>query len=222
MKQTMLLFSIIYFIISCNNTEQKHQHQAVANMAAIKTNSESQINCNHPDAPGSCMFMNMPTNLGHRINISINDEKQNLIITGKVLSVETKKPYSGIYIYAYHTDENGLYSKNGSEVGVQKIHGQYHGWCVTDEEGNYEIHTIKPGAYPSRNTPAHIHAWVKIDDDLIFYINDFVFADDPLVSSSYLSNMENKNNPKELDNGVVELSLSGGKYIGRRDILLVE
>lgn len=222
MKQTALLFIVFYFIISCNFTEPKNQKQTVAKNATAKTNFAPQINCNHPDAPGSCMFVNMPTDLDHRINISTNDEKQNLIITGKVLNAKTKKPYSGVYLYAYHTDENGFYSKNGSEEGVQKIHGKYHGWCVTDEEGNYEIHTIKPGAYPSRNTPAHIHAWVKIDAGHIFYINDFVFADDPLVNSAYLANMENKNNPKELDNGIVELSLEEGKNIGKRDIILVD
>jgi protocatechuate 3,4-dioxygenase beta subunit len=222
MNQTTLLLSVFYLIISCNYTDQKKQKQTVANNAVNKTSSENQVNCNHPDAIGICMFMNMPTSLDHRINIPIYDEKQNLIIAGKVINAETKKPYSGIYMYAYHTDANGLYSKNGKEEGIQKVHGKYHGWCMTDEEGNYEIHSIKPGAYPSRNTPAHIHAWLKIDDDLIFYINDFVFADDPLVNSAYLANMKNKNNPKELDNGVVELSLSEGKYFGRRDIIIVE
>ena len=222
MKQKIILALFSFLIFSCKSQEQKQADPANEEHAAPKTTQPQRVNCNDPDAPGICMFMYTPNIEGHQINIAVSGEEQNLTITGKVLNAKTRKPYSGIYLYAYHTDDKGEYSKSGQESGVRKIHGKHHGWCLTDEEGNYEIHTRRPGAYPSRDTPAHIHTWVKIDDDHIFYINDFVFSDDPLLKDGYAASLENKNNPKELDNGIIELIEQDGKFVGKRDILIVE
>ena len=47
-------------------------------------------------------------------------------------------------------------------------------------EGHYEFRTIKPGAYPGRKTPAHIHIrTISMDYD---WIDEFQFAGDPLLT----------------------------------------
>ena len=223
MKKIILLLGMFAICFSCNSQEQKTERQpAPEPQAEVKTKPPIRVNCNDPDAPGICMFMYMPQPKNHIMDIKVPEEEQNLTITGKVLNAKTNEPYAGILLYAYHTDEKGIYSKSGRESGVRKIHGLHHGWCKTDAEGNYEICTRKPGTYPSRDTPAHIHLWVKLNEDNIFYTNDFVFDGDPLIDDNYLKNLDNKNNPKKKDDGIVELKKEDGKYIGERDILIVE
>ena len=78
-----------------------------------------------------------------------------LVVSGRVFGPDRKTPVAGAMIYVYHTDARGYYRLDGS-FSNPRLHG-----CVkTDAEGHYEIRTIKPGAYPGRSIPAHIH--VKI------------------------------------------------------------
>ncbi len=40
---------------------------------------------------------------------------------------------------------------------------------------------LKPAAYPGRTDPAHIHITIKEPDKSEYYIDDFLFDDDPLL-----------------------------------------
>jgi protocatechuate 3,4-dioxygenase beta subunit len=121
-------------------------------------------------------------------------------------------------MYVYHTDYEGYYSKNGNEEGVQKWHGKLHGWCRTSQNGNYRIETIRPAPYPSLTMPAHIHPVIKLPNDKLFYINDFVFEDDSLVNDAYLKSLSYSGG-----NGVVILTKDEkGTWIGKRNIILAD
>lgn len=59
------------------------------------------------------------------------------------------------------------------------------GRCVTDENGNYQFTTIKPGAYPWRNhpnawRPAHIHFSLLGPSFLTRLVTQMYFPGDPL------------------------------------------
>jgi protocatechuate 3,4-dioxygenase beta subunit len=130
--------------------------------------------------------------------------------------MENNAPYPGIIIYAYHTDNKGYYSKRGNETGVQKWHGHLYGYCKTDPDGRYEIHTIKPARYPSNDFPAHIHWYIKEPDGKMEYLNDFVFSDDSLVTQKYIASLADRG-----DNGIIELEKnSNGIYEGERITIL--
>ncbi len=119
-------------------------------------------------------------------------------------------------IYAYHTDATGRYMKTGDEKGVQRWHGHLYGWCRTDSGGRYSIRSIRPAPYPDGSMPAHIHAAIREEGKPPYYINDFVFADDPLVNAAYLKSLINPGG-----SGVVPLArLTDGTWLGKRDILL--
>jgi len=74
-----------------------------------------------------------------------------LIVKGQVFDPSGTRPVAGVIVYAYHTDARGHYNKLGIREPRLK------GWVQTDAQGKFELHTIRPGAYPGRTDPAHIH-----------------------------------------------------------------
>jgi protocatechuate 3,4-dioxygenase beta subunit len=174
--------------------------------------------CDDPDAGIGCWFVHMPSQLAHVMAIAdCSEPGQRLILSGTIYRADGRTPYSGVVLYAYHTDKTGHYSKRGDERGVHRWHGHLHGWCRTDDEGRYEIHTIRPARYPSNRIPAHIHVAVREPDGSEpYYINDFVFADDDLVDKGYLEGLRDAGGT-----GVVTLRADEtGTLRGSRDIRL--
>jgi protocatechuate 3,4-dioxygenase beta subunit len=207
----LLILSTNIFLASCGFINDK------------ETTSKAIDDCDDPDADINCCFVSMPSHISKVMTIaSDNEEGARIIIKGKMLNADSNEPYRNAVVYAYHTDNNGYYSKSGNETGVQKWHGHLHGWCRTDSAGEFEIHTIKPSPYPDNTIPAHIHSAVKLTNNTAFYINDFVFSDDRLVGESYLKSLRNKNNPPELDNGVITLKKENGTLTAERKILIRE
>jgi len=81
-----------------------------------------------------------------------SDKDEPLIISGAVFQADGKTPAPNVLIYFYHTDSDGYYGREG-----EVRHGHFRGWLLTDEQGRYEISTIKPAPYPNRAEAAHIH-----------------------------------------------------------------
>lgn len=208
------IFVIVMFLSSCGKSEQKQ----IQNSSDKTISNNAKDTCDSPDADIDCSFRDMPSDLTNIMTISGPGEPgEKLIITGNIFHSDSITPYKDVIIYAYHTDSTGHYSKKGDETGVRKWQGLLYGWCVTDSNGYYEIHTIKPGRYPSNDFPAHIHPVIKIPGEAKpFYINDFVFKDDSLVNEKYISSLQYPGGT-----GVVELKRSAdGILLGQRNIIL--
>jgi protocatechuate 3,4-dioxygenase beta subunit len=161
----------------------------------------------------------MPATLTSTMNIDIQKETADkLVISGTIFKADGKTPFPNIILYAYHTDSKGYYSKNGNETGVQIWHGRSHGWCKTDKNGYYEIHTIRPARYPDNSMPAHIHAAIKKGNGQMYWITDYVFRDDNLVNEKYLSSLSNVGGT-----GVVDINKNDENiWTGKRDIVLTQ
>lgn len=124
-----------------------------------------------------------PPNLTHVMTIAGDDEPgERIILRGRVFQTDGVTPAPGVVIYAYHTDETGVYRREGGETGNARRHGVLRGWLRTDSEGRYEIRTIKPAPYPSRNGPAHVHLTLQPPNGEEFWIDSTVFAGDPLIT----------------------------------------
>lgn len=129
-----------------------------------------------------CCFLNAPKHPSSIIAIAGNDEPgERLIVNGRVVLADGKTPATGVTLYAYHTNRSGIYPKRGNEKGIHVWHGYLHGWGRTGKDGVFEIRTIRPAQYPTNDTPAHIHIVVKEPSGRIYYTDDIMFADDPLV-----------------------------------------
>ena len=173
--------------------------------------------CDNPDAKINCCFVNMPSKLTNVMTIAgQNEPGDKLIITGTLFKSDGVTPYPNVILYAYHTDNSGYYSKKGNEKGFQKWHGHLHGWCKSDNDGKYELRTIRPARYPDNSMPAHIHAAFKSPGGQMDYINDFVFKDDSLVNEKYLSSLFNIGGT-----GVVDIQKTAKNiWAGKRDLIL--
>lgn len=143
-------------------------------------------------------------------------------ISGTVYEPDGKTPARNVLMYFYHTNAQGRYAKVGTESRTSHAwwHGYCRGWLKTNEKGQYELTTIRPGPYPGRKIPAHIHFYVKAPTQkTCYYLSDFVFADDPLVTDSYWYQTETAEG--FLRYGGVALTNRNDTLTGQRDIRLL-
>ncbi|HEX2254967.1 MAG TPA: intradiol ring-cleavage dioxygenase [Thermoanaerobaculia bacterium] len=107
-----------------------------------------------------------------------------LVLAGTVYQADGETPAPGVVVYAYHTNIEGVYPTRGGETGWARRHGYLRGWVRTDEQGRYRFHTIRPGGYPERPDPAHVHMTVKEPGHREYWVDEVIFADDPQVTEA--------------------------------------
>src|SRR5215813_6691816 len=117
-----------------------------------------------------------PVNWNVKI-VSDQEPGEPLIVSGTIYSPDGKQPLPGIMLFVYQTDATGRYSTTGGDNRGTRIHGVMR----TNAEGKYEFRTIKPGSYPNTRNPAHIHAYVSGPGYPEYWIDEYLFADDPFV-----------------------------------------
>jgi protocatechuate 3,4-dioxygenase, beta subunit len=138
-----------------------------------------------------------------------------LKISGIVYQNDGKTPAQDVILYLYHTDQKGLYSCKGNETGSGKKHGYIRGWLKTNAKGEYTIFTQRPASYPNSKFLAHIHAFVHEPAKGVYYIDDFVFADDKFMDNKYRQNEE-----KRGGSGILQVSDNQSIIECKRDIIL--
>ncbi|MGI9545422.1 MAG: intradiol ring-cleavage dioxygenase [Cyclobacteriaceae bacterium] len=138
-----------------------------------------------------------------------------LKITGTVFQKDGKTPAKDVILYIYHTNREGIYQTKGEEEGWARRHGFIRGWVKTNASGKYTFYTFRPGAYPNRGAPEHIHPIVKEEDKNEYYLDDYLFDDDPILTTSERSKQQ-----KRGGSGIVRPELQGEIYLVERDIIL--
>ncbi|KYG71775.1 protocatechuate 3,4-dioxygenase beta subunit [Roseivirga ehrenbergii] len=144
------------------------------------------------------------------------EEGQKLLITGTIYKKDGVTPAPNVIVYYYQTDTKGAYANR--KYLDQKVarHGYIRSWVKSDENGKYAIYTVRPAAYPNRDDPAHIHPSIKEPNDINeYYIDAFVFDDDPLLTSEKRKAMENRGG-----SGVLRLLQKGDLQIAEHNIIL--
>lgn len=144
-----------------------------------------------------------------------NNQGQKLHISGTVYKPDGRTPAPGVVLYIYHTDGTGVYPTRGDEKGWARRHGYIRGWVRTNQKGEYAFYTLRPGAYPSRQAEEHIHITVKETGLNEYFIDEYVFADDPLLTKEHRQRMRNIGG-----SGVLNLQKRGEILIAKRDIVL--
>lgn len=104
-----------------------------------------------------------------------------LVVRGRVFAADGRTPVGGVTLYVYHTDARGLYSER--DGNGQEPQPRIRGRVRTGADGAYEFRTTRPGAYPGRRTPQHIHAQVSGAGYPERWIDDYWFEDDPFVTA---------------------------------------
>ena len=138
-----------------------------------------------------------------------------LKLTGTVYYRDGKTPAKDVILYVYHTNRTGIYPKKGDETGWARRHGYLRGWIKTDQSGRFTFYTFRPVAYPDRTEPEHIHLTVKEPNKNEYYLDDFVFVDDPILTQEKRSFLSNRGG-----SGIGNPEPENGMLIFRRDIIL--
>jgi protocatechuate 3,4-dioxygenase, beta subunit len=189
----------------------------------IKTNKPStNISNTKKIVGGGCdgcelMYVGIPKNISS-IDTSAGwkEKGQKLLLTGKVYKIDGKTVAPNVIIYYWQTDNNGYYSPTNEMAEKTKRHGHIRGWVKTDENGEYFIYTIRPTPYPNDHIPAHIHTSIKepnIDNE--YYIDDFVFDEDKLLTTDKRKALKNRGG-----SGILRVLLNGDVQIAEHNIIL--
>lgn len=139
---------------------------------------------NEPIIGGPCdgceaIFVGRPSELESRARIAPADEAgEPLVVEGTVRDAAGTAARN-VIVYAYQTNAIGLYPESETR------HGKLRGWARTDSKGHYRFETIRPGAYPSRDNPQHIHMHVIEPGIATYTIDDITFDDDPLLTPAH-------------------------------------
>jgi protocatechuate 3,4-dioxygenase beta subunit len=140
------------------------------------------------------MYIGMPSSINEAdTSAGWREPGQQLLVKGTVYQRDGKTPAADIVIYYWQTDHAGYYSPWEGMPEKAKPHGHIRGWLKTDKNGKYTIYTVRPAPYPNENMPAHIHLLI-LEPGIgnPYYIDDFVFDDDPLVTDGVRRAMENR------------------------------
>jgi protocatechuate 3,4-dioxygenase beta subunit len=138
-----------------------------------------------------------------------------LKISGTVFRKDGKTPAGDVILYIYHTNRKGIYENKGDEKGWAKRHGFIRGWIKTDHDGRYTFYTFRPASYPGGTEPEHIHITVKEPDKNEYYLDDFVFDDDPILTAERRRSLRDRGG-----SGIVKPTLSDELLSINRDIIL--
>ena len=144
-----------------------------------------------------------------------NDAGPKIEISGIIYHTDGKTPAAGVVLYIYHTDQKGIYAKKGDETGWAKRHGYIRGWIKTNAKGEYRFYTLVPASYPNSNNPKHIHPTIKEPDKNEYWIDEFVFADDPLLPEK-----ERTRTKPVGGGGVLKIYMKDGMLRATRNIIL--
>ncbi len=163
------------------------------------------------------VFDGKPDALSSRARIAPTDEPgEPLTLTGRVVD-PSGRPQEGVIVYAYQTDHTGIYPAPRVSTGTAaRNHGRLRAWCQTDAQGEYRFDTIRPGSYPGRDVPEHIHMHVIEPGRATYYIDDVVFSDDPKLTPRQIHKVSRGRGGL----GIVTPERREGVWQVRRDIVL--
>ncbi len=143
------------------------------------------------------------------------ENEPKLRITGTVFQKDGKTPAKDVILYVYQTNRKGIYETKGDEKKWAKRHGFIRGWVKTKEDGKYTFYTFRPASYPNTRIQQHIHVTIKEPGKSEYYIDDFLFDDDPFLTSSARKRLKNRGG-----SGIMKPQLKDNIYEIKRDIIL--
>lgn len=146
---------------------------------------------------------------------AFSENEPKIKITGTVFKKDMKTPAENVILYMYHTNRKGIYETKDGEKGWARRHGYIRGWIKTGKDGKYTFYTFRPAAYPGRTEPEHIHITVKEPGKNEYYIDDYFFEDDPLLTKSKIDKLNERGG-----SGIVVPVFENGIFNINRDIYL--
>jgi protocatechuate 3,4-dioxygenase beta subunit len=162
------------------------------------------------------MFDGMPQQMNSQTAIASREEPgERMEISGIIFQPDGKTPAPNVILYVYHTDAKGIYSPAPGATGGARTNGHLRGWMKTNDRGEYKFTSIRPAPYPNGQIAAHIHPVIKEPDKNEYWIDEYLFDDDPVVAR------ERQSQQNRGGSGIIHLTKnSEGVWIGSRNIVL--
>lgn len=167
---------------------------------------------NNASGRALCASCITPKTLEWRVRlVQPGEAGEPLVMRGTVYQADGRTPAPNIVIFVYQTDATGHYNHPDS-VWNPRLRG----WMRTGSDGRYEFRSIKPAAYPNHSEPAHIHVHVYGEGVPEYFLDDYWFDGDTLLSS------EQKARAQALGgfSNIVKLTWDGKAWQGVRDLRL--
>ena len=212
--QNIAMKTFLVLILAITSLQSCAQNSAAVKNEAGVTDKKIAQGCEGCEAIYECPVSFAQLNEVDTLP-GFNDKGPQIEISGIIYKADGKTPAPGVVLYVYHTDQKGIYATKGDEKGWGKRHGYIRGWIKTNSKGEYKIYTLVPASYPNSNNPKHIHPTVKEPGISEYWIDEFVFADDPLLPNS------ERNRSKPVGgNGVLKTEMKDGMLRATRNITL--
>lgn len=162
------------------------------------------------------LFQGIPDAISSSMQVAPAGEPgEPLFVEGTIYKPDGKTPAPDIILYFYHTDAGGRYTPSKNQTNGRR-HGHLRGWVKSDANGRYSFTTIRPGSYPNSRNPQHIHPIIVESRNYYYWIDEYLFTDDPLLSDE-----EKRRQSGRGGTGVLTLTSDGkGGWKGKRDIIL--
>lgn len=208
--QSTLMFGLCLLVISC----QGQTTQSTSN--SKKPNTTKGV-VGGPFENRDVMFIGMPQNIKNTdTSPGWKQNGQKLLISGTIYKKDGKTPAPNIILYYYHTDVYGNYPNAKNLDRRAARHGYIRGWVRSDSNGKYSIYTVKPASYPNSQIMAHIHPSIKEPNiDVPYYIDEWVFDDDP-----FLTQLQRNNSANRGGSGILTTTKNGEMLVAKHDIIL--
>ena len=100
-----------------------------------------------------------------------------LLIRGTLYQADGVTPLGGALVFAYHTDQAGLYN-NDNAAHTWRLQGA----ARTGADGRFEFETIRPASYPSTRIPQHVHVALSTPEGR-YHAGEWRFDDDPMMTA---------------------------------------
>ncbi|MBV6495762.1 MAG: intradiol ring-cleavage dioxygenase [Acidobacteria bacterium] len=173
-----LVFCLL--IVSCDSRGQTPPTARTPEPQSPQADRSARVGGECEEGYCELMYFGMPKDIkAEDTSPGWTEKGQKLIVTGTAFQIDGRTPAPNVIIYYHHTDNDGYYSPRNDKPENQTRHGHIRGWVKTDANGKYTIKTIRPGPYPGREDPAHIHLMVKEPDITNeYWLDDLVFDDD--------------------------------------------
>ena len=147
-----------------------------------------------------------------------NESGIKLKVTGTIYKNDGETPAQDVILYVYHTNQNGLYASKDGERKTEwaERDGYIRGWVKTGEDGKYTFYTLKPGRYPDRSTPAHIHPTILEPNGKYYWLGSYHFEGDTFLTENEIS----PDLPRGGSSGLLNLRKEGNHWVGVRNFIL--
>lgn len=209
--RTYLLPAFILFSFSPTSCQEKPSAKEAETMAAPERRVGGPCECCEAWRDG------LPEQLSWQTTISPEGEPgEPLEVSGIIYRKDGKTPAAGVILYVYHTDREGRYSRGAGATECARRHGLLRGWIKTGADGRYRFRTIRPASYPQSKIEQHIHAIIREAGMGEYWIDDFVFDDDPFLTAALRSRHAERGG-----SGVLRPQKNQqGVWLAERDIVL--